>query len=249
MFDPGYQHERNHYSDTSGPGTPRQLDEYKSEYAQGGMLAPAGAASAAQALASLHNHKIERDEWDSEPVRLLPLPDNKLNKILGKRKGEEVNHGQDWHSDTESHTKGMRTSIELPPLRRQNPTSDPYNPLNDRPRNHLSALLNSPPGRSSTLPPIQRHPPGARPRKGSISKREGKGRSRESQLQAHMRRMSYDRKAFSAEPSAQYGKRWEDLIDAATSATEDVNDDRTPVSLDPIPDSKECVISIRLPPS
>ena len=44
-----------------------------------------------------------------------------------------------------------------------------------------------------------------------------------------MRRMSYDRKAFSAEPSAQYGKRWEDLIDAATSATEDVNDDRTPV--------------------
>lgn len=46
--------------------------------------------------------------------------------------------------------------------------------------------------------------------------------------------MSYDRKAFSAEPSSAYsvyGKRWEDLIDAATSATEDVNEDRTPVSI------------------
>lgn len=45
--------------------------------------------------------------------------------------------------------------------------------------------------------------------------------------------MSYDRKAYSAEPSsglAAYGKRWEDLIDAATSATEDADEDRTPVS-------------------
>jgi hypothetical protein len=48
-----------------------------------------------------------------------------------------------------------------------------------------------------------------------------------------MKRLSYDRKAFSAEPSSHltaYGKRWEDLIDAATSATEDVDEDRTPVS-------------------
>jgi hypothetical protein len=39
-----------------------------------------------------------------------------------------------------------------------------------------------------------------------------------------------DRKALSAEPSSDYGKRWEDLIDAAASATEDIDDDRTPVS-------------------
>lgn len=223
MDDIGYQHDRNHYSDTSGPNTPRQIDEYTQS---GGMLP---AASAAQALASLHNHKAEAD-WDSEPVRHPPLPPNVPSSKLGKRKGgQDVNNRQDWHSDTEPHTKGMRTSIELPPLRRTNPTSDPYNPLNDRSRTHLSALLNSPPGRSSTLPPIQRHPPN-RQRKNSISKKEGKGRYRESQLQAHMRRMSYERKAYSAEPSAQYGKRWEDLIDAATSATEDVNEDRTPVS-------------------
>jgi len=47
------------------------------------------------------------------------------------------------------------------------------------------------------------------------------------------KRHSGDRKAFSAEPSAAalYGKRWEDLIDAATSATEEEGSrDLTPVS-------------------
>lgn len=35
---------------------------------------------------------------------------------------------------------------------------------------------------------------------------------------------------MSAEPSGfGYGKRWEDLLDAATSATSDVGEDRTPV--------------------
>jgi hypothetical protein len=46
--------------------------------------------------------------------------------------------------------------------------------------------------------------------------------------------MSYDRKAFSAEPSnhlAAYGQhRWEQLIDAAASATEE-DEERTPVSM------------------
>ena len=50
----------------------------------------------------------------------------------------------------------------------------------------------------------------------------------------HVRRMSHDRKAFSAEPqsaAALYGKRWEDLIDAAASATEEDSRDLTPVSI------------------
>lgn len=41
----------------------------------------------------------------------------------------------------------------------------------------------------------------------------------------------FDRKAHSVEPTPEYGKRWEDLIDAAASATEDIEDDRTPVSV------------------
>jgi hypothetical protein len=126
----------------------------------------------------------------------------------------------------------MRSSIELPPIHR------PKNGMNSsRPRDLFPSILSaSPPGRSSTLPPLQRHGSSTRPRKQSVSKRarEPQHRRQKSKEQIHMRRMSYDRKAFSAEPSsglaAAYGKRWEDLIDAATSATEDVEDDRTPVS-------------------
>ena len=49
----------------------------------------------------------------------------------------------------------------------------------------------------------------------------------------HARRMSHERKAYSAEPqtaAALFGKRWEDLIDAAASATEEDSRDLTPVS-------------------
>lgn len=57
----GYGHDRNYYGEeTSSPNTPRNLDEYNSS-----MLP---AASAAAALAQLHNHKVESD-WDSENVR------------------------------------------------------------------------------------------------------------------------------------------------------------------------------------
>lgn len=144
-------------------------------------------------------------------------------------------------SDTEAHKQAMRSSIELPPIHASNlePTSEPFSHLNTLRRRELlpSILSTSPPGRSSTLPPIQRHPSVTRPRKQSVSKRarEPQHKRQKSREQAaHLRRMSYDRKAFSAEPSsalsAAYGKRWEDLIDAATSATEDV-EDRTPVCL------------------
>lgn len=49
-----------------------------------------------------------------------------------------------------------------------------------------------------------------------------------------MRPGDHDRKALSLEPTADYGKRWEDLIDAAdqaASAAGDLDEDRTPVSL------------------
>lgn len=140
----------------------------------------------------------------------------------------------------------MRSSVELPPIHNSNnkdPTSEPFPTYVgsgmdfSRARDPIfsSLISGSPPGRSSTLPPIQTHGP-SRPRKQSVSKRakEPQHRRQKSKDQIHMRKMSYDRKAYSAEPSSAlavaYGKRWEDLIDAATSATEDVNEDRTPVS-------------------
>lgn len=142
-------------------------------------------------------------------------------------------------SDTEARKQAMRNSIELPPLHPNNiePTSEPYSHLNPLRRKELlpSILSTSPPGRSSTLPPIQRSSGPTRPRKQSVSKRAREPQHKRQKSrgeQAHLRRMSYDRKAFSAEPSsalsAAYGKRWEDLIDAATSATEE-DEERTPV--------------------
>lgn len=226
----GYGNERQSYygEDSSTPNTPRNLEDF-----QLGSMLPA--ASAAAALAQLHNHKLEND-WESEGVRTFS-PRHFLND-------PSLTIWQDWMSDTEAHKQAMRSSIELPPLHSHTnniePTSDPFSHLNpNRRRELLPSILNtSPPGRSSTLPPIQRHPSTNRPRKPSVSKRAREPQHKRQKSKgdnAHLRRMSYDRKAYSAEPSsalsAAYGKRWEDLIDAATSATEDVNEDRTPVSI------------------
>lgn len=166
-----------------------------------------------------------------------------LHLNLLKLTVQSTDNIQDWMSDTEAHKQAMRSSIELPPIHSNHnlePTSDPFSHLNPHRRRELlpSILSGSPPGRSSTLPPIQRHPSGSRPRKQSVSKRAREPQHRRQKSRgenAHLRRMSYERKAYSAEPSshlsAVYGKRWEDLIDAATSATEDVEDERTPVCI------------------
>ncbi|KAI9641122.1 hypothetical protein NHQ30_010552 [Ciborinia camelliae] len=141
----------------------------------------------------------------------------------------------EWMSDNEVHKQAMRTSIELPPIHsnKREPTSDPFSNYNAHRRRDLLPSILSPPGRSSTLPPLQRNPSTGRPRKQSVSKRAREPQHRKQKSRgdhAHLRHLSHDRKAQSAEPSTNaYGKRWEDLIDAATSATEDVDDDRTPV--------------------
>ncbi|KAL3300925.1 transcription factor RfeD [Colletotrichum asianum] len=213
----GFNQDRHMY-DNSNPGTPRTLDDHAV-----GSLLPA--ASAAAALAQLHGHKVE-PEWESEV---------------------------DWHSDTEGR-RIPRTSIELPPIHLSNSdiTSEPFPAMNSsRPRDILPSILaNSPPGRSSTLPPIQRPPGPTRPRKQSVTKRgreahHKKQKSRGSaadwlrriQNDERLRPGNNDRKALSAEPSADYGKRWEDLIDAAdqaASAAGDIDEDRTPVPQSPV---------------
>lgn len=116
----------------------------------------------------------------------------------------------------------------------------------NRPRELLPSILStSPPGRSSTLPPLQRPMGPARPRKQSVTKRSRETHHKKQRSRGSgsdwLRRIqneasALDRlrpggpiKAMSAEPS-EFGKRWEDLIDAAASATEDIDEDRTPVS-------------------
>ncbi|KAK4201254.1 hypothetical protein QBC40DRAFT_61822 [Triangularia verruculosa] len=193
---------------SSAPGTPRHPDEY-----QGGTaMYPAAAA-----LAQLHSYKSDHG-WESEG---------------------------DWHSDHEGGRP--RTSVELPPIHLNNAdvTSMPYSGLDPNRRREAlpSIIANSPPGRSSTLPPLHRPLDPNRPHKQSISKRSHHRRKSKGAAAEWLRRIQndvnpdllkpggVDRKALSVEPTTDFGKRWEDLIDAAASATEDIDEDRTPVSL------------------
>lgn len=97
-----------------------------------------------------------------------------------------------------------------------------------------SSLARSPPGRSSTLPPGAHSLKPNRPRKSSVGQNARKGKHERQKSKDYSRRLSYDRKAYSAEPAtaaAIMGKRWEDLIDAAASATEEDSRDLTPVGV------------------
>ncbi|KAL4791034.1 hypothetical protein BDV19DRAFT_316418 [Aspergillus venezuelensis] len=163
------------------------------------------AATAAVALAQLHHNRLASD-WDTDV---------------------------EIHSDNDIDRAPMRSSIELPSLR-DHFKRDSLPPFSSpRPRSLLPSILNhSPPGRSSTLPPIQRTDKLPRPRKGSITGVR-KTKHERTKSKDHGRRPSLgDRKALSAEPQTAawaQGKRWEDLIEAATSATE-ADDDRSDVS-------------------
>ncbi|KAF2085338.1 hypothetical protein K490DRAFT_75196 [Saccharata proteae CBS 121410] len=177
--------------------TPRSSDEMRR-----GSLLPA--ASAAAALAQLHNHRPEY-EWDSE---------------------------QDALSEAETKLNRPRARFAVDPQL----MGEEYNyPSPTAPRELLpSSIARSPPGRSSTLPPIPRSTK-ARPRKSSVTQNARKPKHERTKSKEHARRMSHDRKAFSAEPgtAAAYGKRWEDLIDAAASATEEDSRDLTPIPASP----------------
>ncbi|KAJ5179850.1 hypothetical protein N7492_003060 [Penicillium capsulatum] len=193
-------------ADPSSPATPRALDEPH----------PA-AATAAVALAQLHHHRLASD-WDTDMVGAF--------LFLVTFAGYPFTPRQDTHSDTDLAQGHMRSSIELPSLRDhfKQESLPPFS--SSRPRGLLPSILNhSPPGRSSTLPPIQRKEKPSRPRKSSItqSARKPKHDRPRSKDFGNRRPSLGDRKALSAEPQTAawaQGKRWEDLIEAATSATE-----------------------------
>ncbi|EUC35289.1 hypothetical protein COCCADRAFT_3442 [Bipolaris zeicola 26-R-13] len=166
-------------------------------------------ATAAAALASLHNHRAEYD-WDSDP---------------------------DAASDPDSKNFRPRARFAPTPVGPPSNTEEPYYTSGSIQQELLpSSLARSPPGRSSTLPPGAHSLKPNRPRKPSIGQNARRGKHERQKSKEHNRRMSYDRKAFSAEPAtaaAIMGKRWEDLIDAAASATEEDSRDLTPVPQSP----------------
>lgn len=133
------------------------------------------------------------------------------------------------------------STVELPPI--QNHAQPETIPLfqSPRPRELLPSIMaRSPPGRSSTLPPLQRKDKPARPRKSSITKNTRKPNHERTKSKDYARRLSIEgRKALSAEPygpaAVAQGKRWEDLLEAATSANEaDSDRDLTPVGAFPM---------------
>ena len=129
----------------------------------------------------------------------------------------------------------MRSSVELPSLRDQFRQDGLSSFQSSRQRELLPSILShSPPGRFNSLPPIQRRDKLQRPRKESVGQHARKAKHERTKSKEFARRLSIEgRKAMSAEPPTAawvQGKRWEDLIEAATSATE-ADDDRdlTPV--------------------
>lgn len=182
-------------------------------------------ATAAAALASLHNHRAEYD-WDSDPVR---------SRTAAFPVYYEANAccEQDAASDPDSKNFRPRARFAPTPVGPPSNTEEPYYTSGSIQQELLpSSLARSPPGRSSTLPPGAHSVKPNRPRKPSIGQNARRGKHERQKSKDHSRRMSYDRKAFSAEPAtaaAIMGKRWEDLIDAAASATEEDSRDLTPV--------------------
>ncbi|KAI7331747.1 hypothetical protein D0868_16437 [Hortaea werneckii] len=107
-----------------------------------------------------------------------------------------------------------------------------------------SSMARSPPPSDrnpTTLPPLQRSMSRShnRPRKSSLTQQARLAKHERKRSKELAKRSSGgDRKAVSAEPSAAaiLGKRWEDLIDAATSATEEEGSrDLTPIPASPGP--------------
>ena len=142
-------------------------------------------------------------------------------------------------SENDLRPHAQSSSIELPPIHNHtHPESIP--PFQSpRPRELLPSIMaRSPPGRSSTLPPLhrkERPPRPPRPRKSSITQNSRKPKHERNKSTEHARRLSIEgRKALSAEPygpaAVVQSKRWEDLLEAATSANEaDSDRDLTPV--------------------
>lgn len=173
------------------------------------------AATAAVALAQLHSQR-QGGEW----------PQDLGHGSIGNGHNSDGTHGYDAGLDRPR----PHSSYELPPIQHQRnfPTSQPRGLL-------PSMLDHSPPGRSTTLPPIQ---DGTRPRNRSIGEqaRVMKHQRKPSKNSNYARRMSLEgRKAYSVEPPGSDAfiaktKRWEDLIEAATSIRGDESDrDLTPV--------------------
>lgn len=203
----------------------RSSDEYRR-----GSLIPA--ASAAAALAQLHYHRPD-SEWGGDNIQQVIYPSLELSPTV-----TEADLLQTFYSDNND----MKNHVYVDPQLEettfmQDQSGFPLSSGHDQPGLLNNSLARSPPDRSAGLASLQRSVSrgghGNRPRKSSLSQ-QARLAKHERKRSKELKRSSGDRKAFSAEPgnpAFHYGKRWEDLIDAAASATEEEGSrDLTPVS-------------------
>jgi hypothetical protein len=176
------------------------------EYRRGSLIP---AASAAATLAQLHYARPD-GEWENDQVGPVCADD-----AAPSAKYMRQNYFNDHVTDAK------RAHMVDPTLSAGQQFLDSQYQEDQSHPSGLS-LLKSPSSRQNTLPPMQRSiSHSSRPRKNSLTQSARKAKHERDKIK------SENRKALSAEPNM-YGKRWEDLIDAATSATEE-DRDLTPV--------------------
>ncbi|KAF2717678.1 hypothetical protein K431DRAFT_288380 [Polychaeton citri CBS 116435] len=219
---PGYghafgQHDGGYYTagdtDATAIYNSMQHQRHMASDARRGSLIPA--ANAAAALASLHYHRPDSD-W-----------------------GGGDNMGQNFYADQSNDLKTSQFHVD-PALEDMSfmPDHNTFHTTTstDTPGLLPSTLDRSPTERPATMSSLQRslsRSQHGRPRQKSLGQinRPGGVSKHERRKSKELKRKSLDKKAFSNDPTpaALYGKRWEDLIDAATSATEEDSRDLTPV--------------------
>ncbi|KAL9000660.1 MAG: hypothetical protein Q9169_000696 [Polycauliona sp. 2 TL-2023] len=236
LGNPVYGHDRDAQLQDYGPSVPAPRS-FSESY-------PA-AATAAVALAQLHSHRPD-SELDPEALSMTRFVQPSTMAMDADPGGLH----QEYLPEDDPRLYQQSSKVDLPPIQNHahSETIPPFQ--SPRPRELLPSILaRSPPGRSSTLPPLQRKDKPARPRKSSITKNSRKPNHERTKSKDYARRLSIEgRKALSAEPygsaALAQGKRWEDLLEAATSANE-ADSDR---DLTPIPQSPSSVKRASLPP-
>lgn len=189
----------------------------QSSYANTSMFAPnhlrrgslLQSANAAAALAQLHNSRPEPD-WQGHHVST-----SKSSKSLF------ITLAQDAYGDTENDQDYMHNYFAHPPSNDIFEDDQQSGDISSHMLQGSSFDRSFLPRSSSTQFPRKPN----RPRKSSVTENARKGKH-ERERSKDLKRLSHDRKSL--EPGH---KRWEDLLDAAQSATEEESRDLTPVRL------------------
>ena len=198
---------------------PDAISPFPDDYRRGSLLP---AANAAAALASLHYARPDGPDgaWENDQVGMS----------FGTSAAIAKNLYQNFFVDHIPDAKRAHfVDPTLGPDQQFLDSQYQQHRPEDTPALLPSSMTKSPPSRHDTLPPVPRSASRpSRPRRSSLSQSARKAKHERHKAKGQFRNTSHDRKALSAEPNM-YGKRWEDLIDAATSATEEDSRDLTPV--------------------